>query len=388
MQDEARLREAAEEGDGLSQLILADKLFFGEGVAQNIYEAASWYREAANQGLAEAQNKIGYCYEKALGVHKDDRLSAAWYRKAAEQENIEGQLNLALCYEEGRGVDKDPVKAAQWRRKAAELGDAEAQYLLGMSYESGKGVPQDAGEARLLFRRAAHRGNVQAKGRLNQQERAALEGAQTPLFWGEIVGWNNASREILAAPAEPAGKKLEWEDIVNTDEKSVQWDKEARSWGSLIRGDVEKAAAEDGADALAQSLISGTVGQILDIFKERIAQEKIDPFWIERGQEAVTAVMGALVWLRDNKNYKLDFGAIRYFMEFQGFVKLSRTPYIPARYLMPMSRYLAHVPGYAEQDFNDEGGYVGEVAGGEDCAKGFHKNAALPVTNVLDRMEY
>lgn len=388
MQDEGKLREAAEEGDGLSQLLLADKLFFGEGVTQNIYEAVTWYREAANQGLAEAQNKIGYCYEKALGVQKDDTLSAAWYRKAAEQENVEGQLNLALCYEEGRGVEKDPAKAAQWRRKAAELGDAEAQYLLGMSYESGKGVPQDAGEARLLFRRAAHRGNALARNRLNQQERAALETSQTPLFWGEIVGWNNATKEMLSPQDEPAKKELQWEDIVNRDEKSAQWDKVAQSWDTVTKSEEKKPSPEEKAGDLARVLASGTIDEILDIFDKRISQEKVDPFWIERGREAVTAALGALVWLRDNKKYKLDYGTVRYFMEFANFIKLSRTHYIPARYLLPMTRYLAHVPGYVEQDFNDVGHYTGNIAGGGDCAKSFHTNAALPVTNILDRAEF
>jgi len=59
--------------------------FSGRGVARDDAEAASWYRKAAEQGLAVAQNNLGRMYELGRGVERDKDKAALWYRKAAEQ---------------------------------------------------------------------------------------------------------------------------------------------------------------------------------------------------------------------------------------------------------------------------------------------------------------
>ena len=53
------------------------------------------------------------------------------YRKAAEQGLAQAQCRLGDFYEYGEGVTKDLVKAAEWYRKAAEQGLAQAQCRLG-----------------------------------------------------------------------------------------------------------------------------------------------------------------------------------------------------------------------------------------------------------------
>ena len=42
----------------------------GQGVALDHVEAVKWYRLAANQGLAKAQNELGYDYAQGRGVPK------------------------------------------------------------------------------------------------------------------------------------------------------------------------------------------------------------------------------------------------------------------------------------------------------------------------------
>jgi len=44
-----------------------------------------WYRKAAEQGLALAQNNLGSMYANGIGIAKDEVQAVAWYRKAAEQ---------------------------------------------------------------------------------------------------------------------------------------------------------------------------------------------------------------------------------------------------------------------------------------------------------------
>ena len=50
------------------------------------YETAlRWFRKAALQKNAMAQNTIGEYYEKGLGVEQDLEQAETWYKKAADQ---------------------------------------------------------------------------------------------------------------------------------------------------------------------------------------------------------------------------------------------------------------------------------------------------------------
>ena len=48
-------------------------------------EAVKWYRKAAVQGSAEAQDAMGFMYDYGRGVLEDDVLAFAWYNLAAAQ---------------------------------------------------------------------------------------------------------------------------------------------------------------------------------------------------------------------------------------------------------------------------------------------------------------
>ena len=49
-------------------------------------EAVKEYREAAEEGDAEAQSNLGVMYVKGQGVAQDDAEAVRWFRKAAEQD--------------------------------------------------------------------------------------------------------------------------------------------------------------------------------------------------------------------------------------------------------------------------------------------------------------
>ena len=71
---------------------------------------------------------------------KDDAVVEKWYRKAAEQVFAEAQNNLGLMCALGRGVPQDYAKAVKWFRKAAEQGYAPAQFNLAEMRRQGRGV--------------------------------------------------------------------------------------------------------------------------------------------------------------------------------------------------------------------------------------------------------
>ena len=68
----------------------------GEGVARDYAEAVRWYRKAAEQGHAVAQNKLGVRYARGEGVARDYAEAVRWYRKAAEQGDVEARRALRL----------------------------------------------------------------------------------------------------------------------------------------------------------------------------------------------------------------------------------------------------------------------------------------------------
>lgn len=108
-------------------------LYYAENAWKGIedpFKSVECFRKAAELGHAEAQYRLGDCYECARGVNKDLREAFKWYRKAAKQGHAEAQYRLGKCYEYGEGVEKDSAKAAMWYRKAAEQGDESAKFSL------------------------------------------------------------------------------------------------------------------------------------------------------------------------------------------------------------------------------------------------------------------
>ncbi|MDO4957306.1 MAG: hypothetical protein Q4E60_09860 [Bacteroidales bacterium] len=69
--------------------------------AQNYTQAAKLLREAANQGLADAQWAYGLLLFGGKGVSQNQAEAVKWYRKAAEQDHANACLSLGKCYNLG-----------------------------------------------------------------------------------------------------------------------------------------------------------------------------------------------------------------------------------------------------------------------------------------------
>jgi TPR repeat protein len=119
--------------------------------------ALQLWRPLAEQGVADAQYKLGVMYDTGQGVPQDYAEAVKWYRMAAEQGEAYAQANLGLMYHEGRGLPQDYAEAAKWWRLAAEQGQADAQFYLGFMYAEGQSVPQDDVQAHMWYDLAASR---------------------------------------------------------------------------------------------------------------------------------------------------------------------------------------------------------------------------------------
>jgi len=113
-------------------------------------EAARWYREAADQGHADAQTELGVMYFTGEGVTRDYAEAVRWYRKAADQGYAIAQTSLALLYDNGLGVAKDYVQAHMWYSLAVAQGKKNARERRDSLAE--KMTPAQIAEAQKLAR--------------------------------------------------------------------------------------------------------------------------------------------------------------------------------------------------------------------------------------------
>jgi hypothetical protein len=67
--------------------------------------------EAAENGDADAQYRLGQIYASGEGVPEDDTKAFKWFKKAAEQGYAIAQNNLGNAYRHGRGVSYDYKEA-------------------------------------------------------------------------------------------------------------------------------------------------------------------------------------------------------------------------------------------------------------------------------------
>jgi TPR repeat protein len=93
-------------------------------------EAATWFREAAINGLEVAQFNLGVMYERGLGVPEHETRALLWYHSAAEQGFALAQYNLGRLYALGKGIPQSDAEARRWFQRAADRGVAAALYEL------------------------------------------------------------------------------------------------------------------------------------------------------------------------------------------------------------------------------------------------------------------
>ncbi len=92
---------------------------------------------------------------------QDDARAAHWFGLAAEQGVVEAQYRLGVAYRLGEGVVKSNTKACQWFSQAANRLHADALFSLGVMYDRGQSVVQDPIAAKALYLVAHAKGSTQ-----------------------------------------------------------------------------------------------------------------------------------------------------------------------------------------------------------------------------------
>jgi|TARA_E500000178_G_C17000339_1_gene745320 TPR repeat protein len=110
----------AEEGDVKTQNNLAWLYLKGDGVPQDLSEAARWFRKAAEQGLAVAQSTLAVMLARGSGVPKDLLAGYMWADIAATNGNTNAaNVKAALTAK----LSSEDRAAAQVRAKRCIASD-------------------------------------------------------------------------------------------------------------------------------------------------------------------------------------------------------------------------------------------------------------------------
>ena len=144
----------------------ANRHHSGEGVLQNFASAAALYQQAANQGHAQAQNRLGQYYHSGLGGAQDQQQALRWLGAAADQGDPHHIFDLASALEQGADGSQDPIRAAALYQQATELGHIDAAVSLGVLYQNGSGVAQDFSRAFELYQAPSAKGHARAQNNL------------------------------------------------------------------------------------------------------------------------------------------------------------------------------------------------------------------------------
>ncbi len=116
-------------------------------------------REAANQGIPEAQVELAELYRQGIGCVRDLADVFRWQLEAARQGLKSQFLPVAQAYRDGTAVAEDAVQEFYWLSRAADYGDAESTLDVAMCFMNGHGVEQDRVETFIRLKRLSG-GNV------------------------------------------------------------------------------------------------------------------------------------------------------------------------------------------------------------------------------------
>lgn len=130
----------------------------GIGVPKDYDEAVRWFRMSAGDGNELGQYNLGICYEKGLGVRVDKIEALRLFQLSSEQGCAAARSKLGECYEYGIGAVVSYSEAVKWYKISADQGYCVAQYHLGICYEKGRGVNKDYDHAFKWYRLSAEQG--------------------------------------------------------------------------------------------------------------------------------------------------------------------------------------------------------------------------------------
>ena len=119
----------------------------------NYTKAFSYLARIVNSNNPVYLRKIGYFFEKGLGVESNKEKAFEYYLKSAKYGDYISEYNVAICYLNGVGVAKDPEKAFNFAYQSSIQNYEKALFLLANLYRTGTGCEKDLDKALSLVKK-------------------------------------------------------------------------------------------------------------------------------------------------------------------------------------------------------------------------------------------
>jgi TPR repeat protein len=156
----------ANKGIAKSQYTLGMMYAEGQGVSQDKNKALKWYGHVAQQYAPLVQNILDRFKNKNIPQE------LKFLTNDAENGIAEAQLKLGMLYAHGQGVPQDDGRASKWLRLAGEQGKFKAQYILGMMLADGQGITKDYVLAHMWYNLSGLQGNLGATSQIKELEKS------------------------------------------------------------------------------------------------------------------------------------------------------------------------------------------------------------------------
>ncbi|ROV58117.1 sel1 repeat family protein [Vibrio ponticus] len=126
-----RLAVSAAEGNLEAKYQVAEALFYGRGVEQNVDKAYKFMEDAAKSQYIPAMLFLGDWAVANNNPQPSPINSYEWFFHAAKLKDNEARLRLGVCYIEGIGVEADFQRGCYWLERAGEKGYTPAMLKAG-----------------------------------------------------------------------------------------------------------------------------------------------------------------------------------------------------------------------------------------------------------------
>lgn len=184
------LSNAAENGDAVAQYLIGVCYDNGIGISQDLERAKYWYKEAAENGVPEAQCDYGIACTTENNMHEAEKwlLQSAeqgyskaeytlgwnyganynvdkallWMEKAAKHDYVKAQLSMCSMYLQGPPAIQDFDEAVKILEDLVKQDNPIAQYALALCFAQNKGVDVDFEKAMDYLKKSAEQGYAQA----------------------------------------------------------------------------------------------------------------------------------------------------------------------------------------------------------------------------------
>lgn len=152
-------KNAAENGNAEAMNYLGDLYYFGDGVYKSLDDAKMWYKNAADKGNVKAKDNL----KKRFGIYDRTTVNNAATTKSTTQ-NVNG---TQISYSNTLASKEITNGHKLWPTyQKAINGDATSQVEIGVAYRDGNGVKKDYQEANKWFQNAVSKGSVWAMAQL------------------------------------------------------------------------------------------------------------------------------------------------------------------------------------------------------------------------------